>query len=864
VEQQLADLRKEVAGLKAAIEAIAQNETIPAEVRLQAIRAALGAQGPSSQAAVPPASAEVKPASSPQQAAESKPSEQPSAAAPAQQAPAGPSTQPTPTPSSDPFAILDKAQTKDAPKVAPPVDPTAALDKAVAKAEAPKASPQGTDPLAALDKAPAAPAAAPEQKKSISIDPLAALDKVVPISSAVTEVKKAVESAANPAFESKPAPAAESPKAPAAETKPAPEAKAEVKPAAPKVEAALSPELTAKAEAIGANLSKDFGITSYDYRKITQKAELEAAKVKMDPETRKLFNEEIARTFAERTVRSHERSLADFSEHGSGFDTANAMRYNVMGRLLGGGDPEKGDAQAGGMLKVVAQERIDEILSERSGYEEGPDRVKLVEGLAKRFSVDAPAASILNEEQEIRESSLEEIKAVLGADIPREKKTELVEGIMAKANKNIGFFSENRLSEEHVAPVVAEHIIEELDQSRGEEIAKRRARLTDLNELVDTLDVEDEPTVRAALEAMKVEVASSLLEKGVPEALASGRPWTETAEELSNLRDEAVDGCGVSTEEANRVIEGKLKEHIASSRVTNLTESKELLGGIDEVASELDLSDAAVEEMKGVVRTKVTDNLHSMLGDEKINVEKVLLSDEKGRSLDSKEKEARSYIAEVADLGDDKLAHEIKVRLGAQAVETILEGDIKNKVDFADRADEAEDLIDSLGIKDEASQVIARIAEKRFSAGAESEEEIVKMKEDLYELMKESYLRPRDTKDSSSELQKDATQRLVELDKQLDTKIVALQDAAQEKARIAAEARMNKALEEINALLGNESVPIEKRISEVKKVQGKAGLSDAQVKKIVEEKVDELAQKNDRKSTAAATTLARSFGVEML
>jgi len=62
VEQQLADLRKEVAGLKAAIEAIAQNETIPAEVRLQAIRAALGAQGPSSQAAVPAASAEVKPA----------------------------------------------------------------------------------------------------------------------------------------------------------------------------------------------------------------------------------------------------------------------------------------------------------------------------------------------------------------------------------------------------------------------------------------------------------------------------------------------------------------------------------------------------------------------------------------------------------------------------------------------------------------------------------------------------------------------------------------------------------------------------------------------------------------------------------
>ncbi|MFM1848963.1 MAG: hypothetical protein RL417_2437, partial [Pseudomonadota bacterium] len=709
------------------------------------------------------------------------------------------------------------------------------LDKAVAKAEAPKASPQGTDPLAALDK-------------------------VVPISSAVTEVKKAVESAANPALESKPAPAAESPKAPAAETKPAPEAKAEVKPAAPKVEATLSPELTARAEAIGANLSKDFGITSYDYRKITQKAELEAAKVKMDPETRKLFNEEIARTFAERTVRSHERSLVDFSEHGSGFDTEVAMRYTVMARLLGGGELDKGNKAAGAMLREVAAERIAEIATEKSTYADGVDRVKTIEGLAKRFRLEKPAETIKSEQHETRENGLDEFRAVLGAEIPLKQKTELLNSIIKQTNRG-----DDLISETDLAPLFAEQAKEELESSRGQSIKERRDRLNALSELADEFDVENDPAVKTQIDAMKLEVSAELLGQGVSEILENKSiGWKQTAAELKELRNEAVEISGVSQREANRLVEEKMKEYAASREVKNLAHAQELLSGIGAIDSQLGLSDPAVEEMKAAIRKDVIDNLDSMLRDEKIKVEKILLSNEKGRSLDSKEKEARRYIAEVADLGDDKLAHEIKVRLGAQAVETILEGDIKNKVDFEDRADEAEDLIHYLGIKDEASQVIARIAEKRFSVGAESEEEIVKMKEDLYELMEESYLRPRDTKDSSSELQKDATQRLVELDKQLDDKIVALQDAAKEKARIAAEARMNKALEEINALLGNESVPIEKRISEVKKVQAKAVLSDAQVKKIVEEKVDELAQKNDRKSTAAAVTLARSFGVEML
>jgi hypothetical protein len=298
--------------------------------------------------------------------------------------------------------------------------------------------------------------------------------------------------------------------------------------------------------------------------------------------------------------------------------------------------------------------------------------------------------------------------------------------------------------------------------------------------------------------------------------------------------------------------------------VRTLAHAHELIGAINEMDRQLGLSDAAIEAMKASVRGDVENRLDEILAEERKRVDEILLSDKDGLSLDGKEREARTYIAEVAKIGDERLAHEIKVRLGTQAVERILDGEIKGKPDFETRADEAEDLAHYLGIKDEAAQMVANVGEKRFRREPENEQEIAQMKNELYELMEESYLRPKDIRDSASALRKDATDRLVALDKELDKKLESMQESAREKARVAAEAARQKAFNDVKSFLSNDSLPIEKRIAEIRKIQEKGGIPEAEVKKLVEAKVDELAQRNDRRSTASAAILARSFRVEML
>lgn len=826
VEEQLAEMQKQINEMKAMINSIAGDNQISPEARIQLIQAALSPPAQSG-APTPVAAAVTPPAVTPP---------------------------PTPAPKGDEKPVAESKQPTAGD------DPLAALD--AVKATAAPAPQKTVDPLAALDAVPAAPSKAPEQKSGISIDPFGALNNVVPIRSVVEEAKAATEALT----EVKPVVEANVEPKPAVKAEAQPEIKVEPKATeAPKVETVLSPELTAKAAAIGETLAKDFCGASAYHGRIAQKAELEAAKVKMDRETRKLFNEEIARTFAEKTIREKERSLANFSEHGSGFETERSMRYDVMARILGGGEPDEGRDQAKELLKVVARERIDEILSAKSTYEDGPARVELVKGLAKRFSVEKPTESIRNEEQEIRESSHEEFKAVLGADISLAQKEQLLKGIVAKANKNVGLFDDNLLSSKDLAPIFAAHLEEERESSRDSGIKTRRARLSDLSDLADTFDVEDEPAVKGALDTMKLEISAALLDEGVDEILNDKKlSWDHSAKALKELRDEAMEASDVSKSEANRLIEEKVRAFVASREVQNLAHANEIIDGIGAISGNLGLSEGATEAMSASIREKVSGRLDEMLAAELRKVDDILLTDKSSASLDRREKDARSYIATVATVGDDKLAHEIKVRLGAHAVETILEGDLKNRVDFETRADEAEDLAHTLGIKDEASQVVARIAEKRFSREPGTEQEIAQMKEDLYELMEESYLRPKDTRDSKSVLQKDATQRLVDLDKQLDEKLVAMQETAREKARLAAEARVAKAYDDIQAVLGKDDVSIDKRIIEVKKIQQGVGLPAGEVKKIVEAKVDELAARNDRKSTANAALLARGFGVEML
>jgi hypothetical protein len=731
-------------------------------------------------------------------------------------------------------------------------DPLAALDlvgiakKAVAKMSSPAA-----DPTAALDgvAAVAQPSPAKPNAAQVAIDPTKSLPEAsplktdskptvanAPVAPAVAEVKSP-EVAATPKVEPKPAPA---------------------------TQATLTPELAAKAQAIGTTLANDYSITSIDYRKITQKAELEAAKVSMDPETRKLFNEIIARTFAEKTLRENEHKLADFSERSSGSEIERSMRYTVMGRILGGGDAEKGNKQAGEILRALASERMNELLAEKSTYKDGPDRIKTVEGLAKRFKVETPVESLKNERQEVRESALEEFGAVLSADIDAAQRERLLKTIVDKANKGIDLFSKDLLSEQDLAPIFAKHINEELESSRGEEVKKRRARLNELTDLANTFDVDNDPAVKASLEAMKLEISASLLDKGIEELLNDKKlSWSRTAEGLKELREQAIDLSGVDQKEANRVIEERLQAYMTEREVQTLAHAHELIGAINEMDRQLGLSDAAIEAMKASVRGDVENRLEEILAEELKRVDEILLSDKDGLSLDGKEREARTYIAEVAKIGDERLAHEIKVRLGTQAVERILDGGIKGKPDFETRADEAEDLAHYLGIKDEAAQMVANVGEKRFRREPENEQDIAQMKNELYELMEESYLRPKDIRDSASALRKDATERLVALDQDLDRKLEAMQEAAREKARVAAEAARNNALEDIKKVLGDENQPIETRIGEIRKIQERARIPEKQVQELVGAKVDELSSRTDRRSTASAAYLARSFNIEM-
>lgn len=890
VEQQLANMQKQIDEMKAMIKSIAENTSMPAEARLAAIQAALNP--PAAQVTPPPAAAAANPSvvgapppvqnQEDKKGAESKPA--PAAngglsalgnVTPKEEAPkAGASAS-----NGGPTTAGNVAAKEEAPKAASPAanGGLSALGNVTPKEEAPKAAPpvangglSALGNVAAKEEAPkqeAPKAAAPKEdgaKQTLippSLNPLSALEKVVPIQTTIDKAKEAAENLAG----QKPAPEAKV-EAPQPVVKPEVkvEAPREEKPAPvapPKVGAALSPELLARAQAIGGTLADDYSRTSYDFRAIAQKAELAAVKEKIaDPETRKLFNEQIARTFAERTIRAQEGNLSEFSDRSSGTDIERTMRYDVMGRILGGGNPQKGNGQAGEMLKEVAGERISELLAQKSTYEDGQARVKTIEGLARRFSVDKPAEGIKTERQEIRESALEEFKAVLGAPgIDAEQRERILSGIVDKANSG-----PDVLSEEDLAPIFKEHIDEELKGSRGEGVQKRRARLNELTELADTFDVEDEPEVKSALDAMKLEISAELLDKGVDEILNDKkRSWSQTADELRELRSDALDMSGVSKEEANRVIEEKLKAWVASRDVQSLAHAKEMNDGIDRIDGALGFSKQAIAEMKGAVRADVMTQLDDMLDDERKKVDEILLSNKNGVSLDGKEREARSYIAEVAKVGDKELAREIKIRLGSHAVETILDGEIKNKVDFDTRADEAEDLARSLEIKDEAAQVVAKVAEKRFSEQPESEQEVATMKKELSQLMIRSDLRPEDTRDSKSVLRKDATQRLVELDKQLDEKLVAIQEDAREKARLAAQARVEKAKNDIVAILGNDEMSMDKRIAEVNKIQKTAGIPVDEVKKIVEAKIDELARRNDRRSTASAARLAQGFGVDM-
>lgn len=807
VEAQLADLRKEVAGLKAVIESIANNESLPPDVRLQAIRAAVTAQPAAApaQAAAPVAS---QPAPAP--AVEVKPEPKPATAQ-------------TPLLDTDPLAALDLvgiAKKAVAKMSSPAADPTAALDGVAAVAQPSPAKPNAAQ--VAIDPTKSLPETSPlktESKPNVA---------TAPVAPSVAEVKSPEVAASK--VEPKPSPAT------------------------------LTPELAAKALAIGTTLANDYSITSIDYRKIVQKAELEAAKVEMDPASRKLFNEAIVRTFAEKTLRTNERHLADFSERSSGSDIESSMRYNVMGRILGEGNSDRGNKQAGQILKEIAQERIAEKLSEQSTYGTGPENVKIVSGLAKRFKLEAPVDGIKNELQETRQSALDEFRAVLGSEIDSDQKERLLRGIQRDANKG-----EDVVTEKELAPLFSERIVEELESSRGRGIDERRKRLESLTHLAETFDVEDDPAVKAALTEMKLEVSGELLDKGIDEILNNKKlSWSQTADALEDLRDAAVELSGVKEKEANRVIEERLKEYVASRDIASLAHAREIMSGIEEIDSELGLSDTATEEMKASVRRNISARLNDLLAEDIKKVDAILLADKPGKSLDFKETAARNFIAEVAKVGDDKLAQEIKVVLGAHAVGTILDGDIKNKADLETRADEAEDLAHKLGIKPEAAQVVARSAEKRFGRAPESEADIKIMKEELYELMEESYLRPKDTRDSNSTLLKDATERLVALDKELDKKLESMQESAREKARVAAEAARQKAFDDVKSVLSNDSLPIEQRIAEIRKIQEKGGIPEAEVKKLVETKVDELAQRNDRRSTASAAVLARNFRVEML
>ena len=771
-------------------------------------------------------------------------------------------------------------ETKSVP-AATPAPTASAPAPSTATAEKPEIKP-APGRLGALDGLPSAaqpkPATASPQPSSPTPEPTSRLDALrglsgIPGISGSVDLGK-VTRGENPIKLDVPPvtskPAAPEATVPAAEPKPAPAAPSAVavKPSAapagpratPETQTSLSPELEAEALRRGNELARALygrNISACKTAALDVRSDINSD-ASIDRDSRAAFKEAVARGYAEQGIKLHEKALAERGAHGvdRGADIEQAMRYEVMANILkidnSRGNFGAANKRAGEILKESASKRITELTTSDTSASRGAEDIRTAQGLAQRFDVKQPSSERLADVRAaMKTDALNRIDTLLKNDLSTAEKVDEIKGILKKANAG-----KTTVTDGDVAALVSEHINRSLKE-RGETAEHRAAIRQELIGLADGLGIESSTDIKALLTETSKSAGRDLLNAGIPAAIAdTSRSTDQMIADVKELRREAIE-LGIDKKEVDTVITTELLKEFEREKVSSLEHAKRMNDYADRLGRDLALPNESVETLKASIRNDILPRLDEILAEQKEQIE-AIARDSQQKGLDRIENDMTAVAEKAAAIGDDKLARDIKVVLGLHAIDEIM---ALEKGTLAERADEAEDMVDDLAIAPEAAQKIAAYAAKSFTGG-ETVEEIKNNRAAIQALQEEFYLRARDINKDTVLERRDAHERLEEMKRGLETR----QREAEEKAAKAALEREAQRIErvygEIKTLLNQDKPSADDRIRQIKKLQLDNALDKGRIKTLVEERIESLGSKG-AKGAREITKLADNFDVSL-